>query len=147
MTTLGQTDANGKLNGGRITATLLSPAARLQALPRHFGPLFTTVENCVYDTMRHLCAAYRGDFWDFYELSNGGFYMVPTGADHYRLFCPGNGYEGTLSAEATGLAVCAMAYSQLSFWPDGGRIAEDYYRLRDYIATHAAVRQLYDVLD
>ena len=131
----------------RIEAVQLPPQARMGALPRHFGPLSITVENAVYDVMGRLCAQYHGDYWEFYELSNGGFYMAPVGAAQYRMVCVGNGYEGVLSADAAGLAVCAMAYSQLSFWRDGARMADAYYLLRDYIAQHAERRALLALLD
>ena len=133
--------------GGRITARLLAPQERMRALPQQFGASFLAVEHSVYQMMRYLCAEYQGGYWDYYALSNGGFFMAPTTAAHYRLYCDGNGYEGVFTADAAGVGVCAMTYSQLSFAPGGARLAEEYYRLRDYIELHPAVRQLLDLLD
>lgn len=134
-------------SGGQIEAVLLKPKQRLACLPRHFGPRCTLVENAVYQMMARLHPPYRGDYWDFYELSNGGFFMAPTACDVYRLECDGNGYAGDFSARTAGIAVCAMTYSQLSFWPDGARMAEMFYRLRDFIDLQAEARQLYALLD
>jgi len=35
------------------------------------------VEQSIYSFMDKLVPDYRGAFWDFHELSNGGFYMAP----------------------------------------------------------------------
>lgn len=137
----------GTCHGGRIEAVLLPPEARLTCLPRHFGAQCIAVENAVYAMMRRLCPLYRGDYWDFYQLSNGGFYMVPTAAERYRLECDGNGFAGEFGANATGMGVCAMAYSQLSFWRGGAHAAEMYYRLRDFIDLQPEARRLYALLD
>lgn len=132
---------------GRIEAVLLNPAQRIGCLPRHFGPLCVLVENAIFDTMGRLCPHYNGSCWDFYELSNGGFFMAPTSLERYRLECDGNGYAGDLAARAAGMGVCAMTFSQLSFWPNGARMAEMYYRLRDFIALQPEARQLFALLD
>lgn len=134
-------------DGGRIEAALVKPKARLTCLPRHFGPRCVLVENAVFDMMGRLCPRYRGGHWDFYELSNGGFFMAPGGDDAFRLECDGNGYAGDFLPRAAGIAVCAMTYSQLSFWPNGARMAEMYYRLRDFIDLQPEARQLYALLD
>ncbi|MFS2140376.1 antirestriction protein [Duganella sp. Dugasp56] len=137
----------GASHGGRIEAVLLPPEARLTCLPRHFGAQCIAVENAVCDMMRRLCPLYRGDYWEFYQLSNGGFYMAPTAVERYRLECDGNGFAGEFGANATGMGVCAMAYSQLSFWRGGARAAEMYYRLRDFIDLQPEARRLYALLD
>jgi hypothetical protein len=40
---------------------------------------------------------------DYYELSNGGFYMAPCLDKKLTMFVEGNGYEGILSADAAGI--------------------------------------------
>lgn len=134
-------------SGGQIAAVLLKPQARLACLPRHFGPRYVLVENAVFDMMGRLCPRYTGGYWDFYELSNGGLFMAPAGAEQYRLECDGNGYAGDFTPYVAGIGVCAMTYSQLSFWPNGARMAEMYYRLRDFIELQPEARQLYALLD
>ena len=58
-------------------------------------------------------------FWDFIELSNGGFYMAPQHEGTFRFSVDTNGYEGEMSPDAAGITVCLFAYSHLSFrYPD-----------------------------
>ena len=133
--------------GGRIEAVLLKPKARLACLPKHFGPRCVVVEHAVYDMMRRLCQRYRGGYWDYYDLSNGGFFMAPSGDEVYRLECDGNGYAGDFAPRAAGIAVCAMTYSHLSFRLDHARMAEMYYRLRDFIGLQPEARELFALLD
>lgn len=132
---------------GPVTAVLLPQAARLAFLPRHFGMQGLAVENAVFVTMRRLCPHYAGGYWDFYDLSNGGALLVPSGADHYDLECDGNGYSGQLPPLATGIGVCAMAYNHLAFRHDGARFAEMYYRVRDFLAQQPEAAQLWALLD
>ena len=71
-------DTSTSAQAQTIIATLISgDQERLEALPRHFGPLMMIFEDSVYQFMRHLCSEYNGAYWQFFELSNGGFYMAP----------------------------------------------------------------------
>ena len=71
----------------------MSKHARMGTLPRHFGPHMMALEGRVFDLMREYCADYSGGCWQFYELSNGGFYMVPH-MGRVSLSVPDNGYRG-----------------------------------------------------
>lgn len=66
---------------------------RLMFMPKFFGQYWLFVENHTYNWMRKLSpenksqylssaldkieAHYDGGEWDFYELSNGGYFMAP----------------------------------------------------------------------
>jgi len=115
-----------------ITARLIAEDARLDALPRHFGPHMLRLEDTVFDFMRQFAAGYAGGFWDMLELSNGGFYMR-TGSESVKFRVPSNGFEGVMSADAAGITVCLFAYSHLSFqFPAEARFGRHFYQLRAY---------------
>ena len=57
---------------------------------------------------------YTGGYWDFWTLSNSGFYMAPAEDTIFHVKCQ-NMYEGDLSADALGIVACLYAYSNLSF--------------------------------
>jgi hypothetical protein len=80
----------------KVEAYFVLEDARIGTLPKHFGARMMTVEHMVYNFMREFVAEYKGAFWDFYELSNGGFYMAP-GSDPVQFSVHTNGFEGTLS--------------------------------------------------
>ena len=52
---------------------------RVDFFPKHCARAFLMFESHVYNWMRRLCPNYDGVFWQFYELSNGGFYMASAG--------------------------------------------------------------------
>jgi hypothetical protein len=133
--------------GGPVTATLVPQTQRLDFLPRHFGTAALAVEGAVFVTMERLCAAYHGGYWDFYDLSNGGALLVPSGAAQYYLECDGNGHACHLPPLATGVAVCAMAYNHLAFRRDGRVFSEMFYRLRDFLAQQPEAGELWALID
>ena len=73
----------------RVEAWPVPEHARIGSLPRHFGMHMLTVEGRIYDFLSQFCPSYDGGLWQFYELSNGGFYMSPP-EDSYELAIHGN---------------------------------------------------------
>lgn len=59
-----------------VIAQRVEDSQRLMALPRHFGNCLLVLEGTVYDFMRRFAPDYRGAFWNFYELSSGGFIIT-----------------------------------------------------------------------
>ncbi len=109
---------------------------RLSGVFRSFGRFSVTIEQYAQNVMRESCEAYSGGLWDYYELSNGGFYMAPTGADTYQV-SRSNYFEGELSAEAVGIMVTLAAI--MTAW---GRYEIDLMGLRyesliDYAREHS----------
>jgi hypothetical protein len=130
-----------------VKAQRVDDSRRLMALPRYFGDRLMIFEGAVYDFMHRFAPDYRGGFWQFYELSNGGFYMAPDrGA--YRFCVETNGYEGELSADAAGITVCLFACSHLSFSDRRGDLfAERFHQLRDFALAHPEAGQIFAAID
>jgi hypothetical protein len=122
-----------------VTRALVPEDRRLAVTAELFGVWFPTrIEPVVYSFAERLSKDYDGGYWDFYTLSNGGFYMVPAGDDRYHMLCE-NQFEGELSADAFGITVCIYAYSHLSFsGPDAfaDLCTDHYYRLREFMMEH-----------
>jgi hypothetical protein len=97
-----------------INAREIPSDERLQLLPRHFGRHMLTVEYAVYAFMRKLTNQYTGGYWHYFELSNGGFYMAPAHDTPFTIWVEGNGFEGTLSADAAGVTACLFALSRMA---------------------------------
>src|SRR4051812_4777150 len=81
----------------KVTSRRLSDNDRIGHTATLFGSRFLFVESYAFDTASSLSADYTGGLWDFYTLSNGGFYMVPADSTTFRVCCD-NGFEGDLSA-------------------------------------------------
>lgn len=121
-----------------ILAECLHGTQRVHHTSSLFGINFPLkLEPTVYAMASNLAPAYSGGFWDFFALSNGGFYMAPTDAEMF-IVSSMNSFEGTLSADALGITACLFAYSHLSFQGNAFAevVAEHFHHLREFALTH-----------
>ena len=103
-----------------------------------------SLEPLVYTFAGNLAESYSGGYWEFYSLSNGGFYMAPGSDKPFKVSCE-NGYEGTLSADALGITVCLYAYSHLSFSDEV--FINHYHWLREYMLDHNDAEVILKAID
>jgi hypothetical protein len=111
-------------------------AKRLAFLPRKMSRHYLVFERYVYHFARKLIKEYDGGFWDFLELSNGGFYMRPSGYEKVTVEVLGNQLEAWVSADAAGVIVCMYALGYLAGETEDDRIIDLYHLLRSYINDH-----------
>ena len=116
-----------------VTRELVPEDRRTAIAERYFGIHFPLkLEPVIYGITERMANEYNGGYWDFYLLSNGGFYMAPSTDAVFHVTCD-NMFEGDLSADALGITACLYAYSHLSF--SDGRFARvctcHYHRLRE----------------
>lgn len=141
------TRANTNAGTHTVEAYKVSQQARIGTLPRHFGKYMMTVEQKIFDQMHLLSADYDGGAWDFFELSNGGFFMAPA-YEWLRLKVHGNDYEGRMSGEAAGITVCLFAFSLLSFDHRNTEVfARHFHWLRDFALSHGEAREILAAID
>jgi Antirestriction protein len=120
-----------------IIATLVPDSRRLSFLPKTFGRLMMKVEQEVFSQMAELCDDYRGGYWHFFELSNGGGFLASAGSDPVKIVVEGNGYAGSVSAEAAGIIATLFALSHLAFrHSDADTLSERFHQLRDFALGH-----------
>ena len=97
-------------------------------------------------------AEYNGGYWQFYALSNGGFYMAPrnmAGDDTIFSVSCVNGFEGQMTADALGIVASLYSFSNLSFG-DGAfaeACANHYHLLLEYMFGHPEVRAILRAID
>ena len=133
-----------------ITRERLDDGERTSVTAGLFGIHFPLlIEPLVYALTEEMSREYRGGYWEFYRLSNGGFYMAPDSEKYYPVSCQ-NGYEGILSADALGITVCLYAYSHLSFLNRPGlaeTCAEQYHLLREYMLEQPEAEGILGAID
>lgn len=133
---------------GRIVANLVPDEARLGCLPKHFGHRMMLLEQTVYAFMREFVGSYRGGYWDFFELSNGGFYMAPKISSPTALSVASNGFEAEMTPDAAGIVACLFAYSHLSFrCPDDSPFGNYYHLLLDFAGGHREAGLIFRAID
>ena len=132
-----------------VTRELVPEAQRMSVTGKYFGLHFPLqIEPTIFGITERMAEDYNGGYWEFYTLSNGGFYMAPSGDDVFHVTCD-NMFEGDLSSDAIGVTACLYAYSHLSF--ADGRFARvcacHYHRLREYMFEHPEVRAILGATD
>ena len=132
-----------------ISNTIVPESERMNIVDGLFGMAYMLkLEPAVFSVAEALAEEYTGGYWEFHDLSNGGFYMAPRHDTEFTVSCE-NGFQGKLSPDAFGIAVCLYAYSELSFV--GDRIAltcaQQYHLLREYAAEHPEARWIYRAID
>lgn len=131
----------------KITAVEVEKEAMSDVFIKHFGSYAVIVEINIYALMDMLSPDYSGGSWRFYELSNGGFYMVPLELERYRVRCAGNFYDGEMSADAAGITACLFAFSRLSFKPELDYLTEYYHALYDYMDGQEEAGEIMAAID
>ena len=87
--------------------------------------------------MGQACASYKGGYWEFYLLSNGGLYLGLRGYDGpLRIAWGGNYFSGEMSTDAASIGVNLFALSQLSCETAKDSVCELFYALRTYAIQH-----------
>ena len=120
-----------------ITKTLVTEALRPDALPKYFGKQFLQFEMYVYTLMSRYCPDYLGGYWDFYSLSNGGFFMSLHEDKRLRIENPDNFFDGQMSPEAASVAINLLAINRLEWSDDltetvAVKLRSLFEKLRDY---------------
>lgn len=132
-----------------LTCSLVAESERMSVVDALFGVRYVTLlEPTVFNMAGMLAAAYDGAFWQFFTLSNGGFFMAPREFTIYDVCCS-NGFDGKLSASGLGIASCLYAYSHLSFSGDAfaDLCAKQYHLLRDFAFQHPEAESIFRAID
>jgi hypothetical protein len=132
-----------------ITNTTVPESERLTIVDGLFGIAYMLkLEPAVFSIAEALASEYTGGYWEFYDLSNGGFYMAPRHDTEFTVSCE-NGFQGKLSPDAFGISVCLYAFSELSFVGDrmAQTCAQQYHLLREYVAQHPEASVIYRTID
>ena len=133
-----------------ITCKQIDDEQRANHTAELFGTLFPlSLEPAIYAITSNLPREYTGGYWQFYELSNGGFYMAPDDDTKFSVTCE-NGFLGTMSADALGITACLYAYSHLSFTdsPDfAEKCAQQYHLLREFMFEHPEAESILRAID
>lgn len=132
-----------------ITCQLVPENERIQHTAALFGNHFPLkLEPFVFFMAGTLAEDYNGGFWNFYALSNGGFYMAPSSGASFHVCCE-NGFNGNLGADAFGITCMLYSYSHLSFGNGefAQTCAEQYHLLREYMYGHDEVDAILRAID
>jgi hypothetical protein len=135
----------------KVVAKSVPVVHRLRFPPKYFGErLMMRAEAMIYGQAAALSRDYNGGLWEFYDLSNGGFYLAPIRAERFNVSVQGNDYEGEVGADAFGVIVTLFVLGSLC-WIDNEELREKfsdhYHQLRDYAKDHAEAGAIFRAID
>lgn len=131
-----------------ISAQLVAEKDRPDFLAKQLpGSLCVKGESLVYRWLAKLSPQYAGGYWEFYALSNGGFYMAPKDARQFAIAVEGNGFRGTVSADVAGIIACLFALNALACQSANPAVIDRYYQLRDYALDHPDALSIMAAID
>lgn len=130
-----------------ITRTECPESLRMEFLPNAVGRQFFRYEQLTFAFMDKACPAYDGGYWNYYSLSNGGFYLALNTDERLKLQWPDNYFEDEMSADAAGICVSLMVQNAIAWDTPSQRITDQYYALRDYAAEHEEAAIIYRFID
>lgn len=143
-------DSNDTANNGNVVTSRLVPESeRMAFVDNLFGLSYVLkLEPIVFRFAEQLAENYDYGYWQFYSLSNGGFYMAPRSDTIYNVSAA-NGFEGQMTADALGLVACFYAFSNIAFGTGAfaQTCANQYHLLREYMFGHAEVRSIVRAID
>ena len=85
--------------------------------------------------------------WEGRALSNKGFYLVPGSRLTHSVSVAGNGYEGTMTAEAFGITLSLFALGQIANTTEEDNDIRLYHALRDYALDHSESVEIMAAID
>jgi len=133
----------------QIVAEVVPGNLRLRTLPRRFPNLYLVFESLVYTHMDNFAEGYRdsGGYWEFYELSNGGFYMSLKSDRIFNVEISSNYFKGQLSADAASIVANLFALCHMANAHEQEYLTELYYELKDYAGLHPESMQILSAID
>ncbi len=131
----------------KIVATVVPGHLRAATLPKRFPSMFLVFESLVYRYLEVFSDAYNGGYWEFMDLSNGGFYMSLKSNSRFYLSIASNGFEGEMTADAASLVANIFAIGQLANQHGTDHIIELYHLLRDFASEHPEANRILSAID
>ncbi|MBN3856703.1 antirestriction protein [Paraburkholderia sp. Ac-20340] len=131
----------------RITSAVVPHELRLMVLPRYLGGHYVAGESLVYDWAARLCSNYDHGSWNYFALSNGGFYMAPVNMGRVHVRWHLNGYNDMMGADAFGITVTLFALCHLAEKTQDDTIIDRFHQLREFATQHVEAANILRAID
>lgn len=129
-----------------ITARRVPEAERMGFLPAKLPTLYLPFETGAFTQLRAISEGYRGGYWEFYDLDNGGFYMAPDD-ERLGIVVPTNGYTGEMSGDAAGIVASMFSLNALCWIQPSQQLNDLYYALYDFATEHPEAGAIFGAVD
>ena len=105
-------------------------------------------ENEIYNKLGEASKGqYQGGYWQYYTLSNGGFYMELDDDMRFDMECLSNYYNGEMSAQAASIAVNLCVQNAFAWQIEAEKFSEHFYQLRVFATGHEEANTILGFID
>ncbi len=115
-------------------------------LPQKIPHLFLVFETLVYHYAGTFSKDYCGGDWNYYELSNGGFYMSLHSNNDFHVVI-GNYCDGYLSANALSIVATLCALFKLTNEHGQTYLLRSYQQLKEFVSNHPEASEILRAFD
>lgn len=119
-----------------INASIVPGHLRPGTLPKRFPNLYLVFEMSVFNYMDTFVKSYKGGYWEFVNLSNGGFYMSLQSDESFLVEITSNDFAEILSADAASLVANLFVYCRLANQHKLNYLIEGFHALRQFALNH-----------
>ena len=132
-----------------IGCSKVNDQERVDFLIHLLGCWANEFEQSIYNWLAELCPEYKGGYWEFYKLDNGGFFMAPLITAKLPILVSGNGYSGRLASVPCGIVTTLFTLGSFAF--DYHEITDlfsvKYHQLLDYAEQLPEASEIFSAID
>lgn len=130
-----------------IIARKCPDSQRKGFLFKHCGNDFIRFEQTIFATMERFNPTYDGGYWNFLNLSNGGFYMSLESDESFPITQASNYFDDVLSADALSIGIGLYVLNMLAWKTESKKYIDAYYSLRDFACEHKESAKILAFID
>lgn len=119
-----------------INASIVPSRLRPGTLPKRFPHLYLVFEMSVFNYMDTFVKSYQGGYWEYINLSNGGFYMSFKSDESFLVEVTSNDFAEIMSADAASLIANLFIYRRLANQHKLDYLIEGFHALRQFSLNH-----------
>ncbi|WP_456293350.1 antirestriction protein [Pseudomonas sp. AK106] len=134
-----------------ITSMIVADDDRLSFLPTFFGKYYMAGEGLLYAHADKYVKGYKGGFWNFFTLSNGGFFLALNSTQPQHVVIADNYCSEHMSAKAAGVVLTLFVLGRLLAanipHTESDRFVELYHKLREFALDHPESQAILTAID
>ena len=136
------------MNGELITATLFPDYERPRFTYQLYGPnLMLSGEFSVGDIHDQMTGRGQSGYWNYYKLSNGGFYMAPKKDERLHITWPHSDFDDVLTSDASGVVATLFTLKFILVEFRDAHVEAMFLKLEDFARSHAESQKILRAID
>lgn len=140
--------SNNGTDGELITATIFPDHERVGFTYLLYGPnLMFSGEFSVGDIHDQMTGRDQSGYWNYYKLSNGGFYMAPKRDELLHITWPHSDFDGVLTSDASGIAATLFTLKFILAEFRDAHVEAMLLKLEDFARGHAESQKILRAID